>query len=648
MFSKGLPRAFCCVLIIFFTVSGFGAGETVVPGQSLNVESQSVDLDLLIADLVVEESFNVQLAYYSAVALLGLAVLGVIFSRMRVRTASGKMKFMASMNSIMVATFAIILALYLGVISYSLRNIMEIGKELEEVRDLDLVVSEKMDKLDRLGMQQAILLERVFSVSRSGELSEVSLIEFAQHQSEFLRISGEGITLYHELIERLVSNVNDDEQEKLWIAGLLEKLKALEEPQGRFSDLTESIFMTIASGSAPPVEQISSMHQLSGEVSQVIREIGDHSDLKTVNTILALNQQEDRATAVLIVLGLMTTMVIVVSVLVSSIVLHFNLGKDPKLIQKLLKKISEGDLSSDVSNGGKKGQGVFHSSALLVMSLRKMVNRIQSRAERVYAGSEQISQSTAELSGTVNVQATNAEEISSAIEEMAANIDQNAANTAETEKLANLARSEAAVGGESVRLAMDLLADISDKITVIDEISNRTNLLALNAAVEAARAREEGKGFAVVAMEVRKLAERSQVAAAEIGDMSRRANSSSTVAVESIERLVPSVNRTAELVQEIASASVEQRRGAEQINLAMTQLDNMNQKNSNFAEELVATARELQDQSEGLHSELKFFKVKGRQKQNRSGRSRPGSDDNKRYFIPHNSGISSGGSLHGE
>jgi methyl-accepting chemotaxis protein len=193
------------------------------------------------------------------------------------------------------------------------------------------------------------------------------------------------------------------------------------------------------------------------------------------------------------------------------------------------------------------------------------------------------------------------------MEEMSSNIKQNADNAQQTDKIANKSAKDAQESGKSVLEAVSAMKEIASKISIIEEIARQTNLLALNAAIEAARAGEHGKGFAVVAAEVRKLAERSQKAAAEINQLSASTLKVSEKSGEMLDRLVPDIQRTAELVQEITAASKEQDTGAEQINKALQQLEQVIQQNASASEEMASTTEELTGQSDQLVSALSFF-----------------------------------------
>jgi methyl-accepting chemotaxis protein len=245
----------------------------------------------------------------------------------------------------------------------------------------------------------------------------------------------------------------------------------------------------------------------------------------------------------------------------------------------------------------------------MVERLRGVVSDALAASDNVSAGSQQLSSGSEQLSQGATEQASSAEEASASMEEMAANIKQNADNAAQTEKIARQSATDAEESGKAVDKAVTAMRTIAEKISIVQEIARQTDLLALNAAVEAARAGEHGRGFAVVASEVRKLAERSQAAAAEISGLSSETVTVATQAGEMLTRLVPDIRKTAELVSEISAACREQDIGSSQINEAIQQLDKVTQQNAGASEEMSATSEELAAQAEELQASIAFFKV---------------------------------------
>jgi len=271
-------------------------------------------------------------------------------------------------------------------------------------------------------------------------------------------------------------------------------------------------------------------------------------------------------------------------------------------------KISEGDLTVEakaLSDKDVLGQALTN----MLDNLRKTVSEVTTASGNVATGSGEMSSTAQQLSQGATEQAAAAEETTSAMEEMAASIQQNADNARQTDKIASKAADDARTSGDAVVRTVGAMRQVAEKIGIIEEIARKTDLLALNAAVEAARAGEHGKGFAVVASEVRKLAERSQTAAAEISRLSIDGVQIAEGAGQLLGKLVPEIQKTAELVREIAAASAEQSTGAGQVNKAIQQLDQVIQQNSAASEEMASTSEELSSQAEVLQSTIAFFKT---------------------------------------
>ena len=290
-------------------------------------------------------------------------------------------------------------------------------------------------------------------------------------------------------------------------------------------------------------------------------------------------------------------------------------------------EISNGNLTVEIRERSPQDK-LMQALRAMVVGLTQTVSDIRTIAGEVSAASQSISTASIQVSKGASAQAAAAEQASSSMEEMVSNIKQNADNAQQTDKIANKSAKDAQESGKSVLEAVAAMKEIANKISIIEEIARQTNLLALNAAIEAARAGEHGKGFAVVAAEVRKLAERSQKAAGEINQLSANTLKVSEKSGEMLDKLVPDIQRTAELVQEISAASKEQDTGAEQINKALQQLEQVIQQNASASEEMASTTEELTGQSDQLVSALAFFRTGdedgGRQHRPASGKpSRP-------------------------
>ncbi|MDH5182905.1 MAG: methyl-accepting chemotaxis protein [Gammaproteobacteria bacterium] len=270
----------------------------------------------------------------------------------------------------------------------------------------------------------------------------------------------------------------------------------------------------------------------------------------------------------------------------------------------------DGDLTYRLPDFGKDEIGqTAHSLNGFLEKMQGVLLEVRDSVDNIAGASEQVNSTAQILSQGASEQAASVEETSASMEQMAASIDQNTENAKATDAIATTAAAQAAEGGAAVKNTVSAMGSIAEKIGIIEDIAYKTNLLALNAAIEAARAGEHGKGFAVVADEVRKLAERSQSSAQEISTLASDSVKIAERAGTLIENIVPNIQKTADLVQEISAASDEQASGANQVKTAVSQLDTVSQQNASGSEELAATAEEMSAQSEKLQEVIGFFKL---------------------------------------
>jgi methyl-accepting chemotaxis protein len=325
-----------------------------------------------------------------------------------------------------------------------------------------------------------------------------------------------------------------------------------------------------------------------------------------------------------------------------------NVGGEPDYVRSVVGEVANGNLSVEILTRGQDTTSILAGIRAMVanlietakvadaiadgdlgvepaprsdkdvmgLSLKRMVERLRAvvanavgAAESVSSGSHQLSATAEQLSQGATEQASSTEEASASMEEMTSTIKQSAENAMETESIARKSAVDAIASGAAVEKAVGAMQTIASRIMIVQEIARQTDLLALNAAVEAARAGEHGRGFAVVASEVRKLAERSQAAAAEISTLSSDTVKAAQSAGEMLTRLVPDIQRTAQLVEEISAATREQSAGAAQINAAIQQLDRVTQQNSSAAEEMSSTAEELSQQAGELQAAIGYFRL---------------------------------------
>ena len=289
--------------------------------------------------------------------------------------------------------------------------------------------------------------------------------------------------------------------------------------------------------------------------------------------------------------------------------LFAQLGAEPRDLAAVVTRVAEGDLSVQVTTRPGDSSSALYAIKTMTTKLSGIIGEVNSAADALSNAAGQVSATAQSLSQSSSEQAASVEETTASIEQMTASINQNTENAKVTDNMATKSSVEATQGGTAVKETVEAMKSIAGKIGIIDDIAYQTNLLALNAAIEAARAGEHGKGFAVVAAEVRKLAERSQVAAQEIGQLAGSSVKMAELAGKLLDEMVPSIKKTSDLVQEIAAASQEQSAGMGQINGAMGQLNKATQQNASASEELAATSEEMGGQAAQLQELMEFFKI---------------------------------------
>jgi methyl-accepting chemotaxis protein len=379
-------------------------------------------------------------------------------------------------------------------------------------------------------------------------------------------------------------------------------------------DVAQPITKARLEGKIPETVAIS----FSPEVSKITVELNDllnkmiNGNVEEGQQIVADNAKlaASASTQMSVAVGLGILLAIGLGLIVTRVVKN-QVGGEPREAAAIAQRVAGGDLSVEVPTAQGDTTSMMAAIKGMVGKLGEIIGQVRDNAQTLVGAAEQLSSTAQSLSQGASEQAASVEETSASMEEMSASIAQNNENSKVTGDMATRSSKDAVEGGKAVRETVDAMKQIAKKIAIIDDIAYQTNLLALNAAIEAGRAGEHGKGFAVVAAEVRKLAERSQVAAEEISQLASGSVGLAEKAGSLLETIVPSIQKTADLVQEIAAASSEQNSGVGQINGALNQITQAVQQNAAASEELASTSEEVNAQAQELQSTMEFFTLAG-------------------------------------
>jgi methyl-accepting chemotaxis protein len=359
----------------------------------------------------------------------------------------------------------------------------------------------------------------------------------------------------------------------------------------------------------PQVQEGGDVIMLSDDI---IRDVEAIADDFTKESDLGLTRMNKSFSSFSWIIIIMSIVIVIFSSLIGYL-LYSSIVKPLILGVKFAQSIGSGDLEAEVNINQEDEIGdLAKALSKMADNLKDIVVTIKRNANELVASGHQLKSSSMQLSKGSAEQAASAEEVSTSIEEMVANIDQNTENAVKTEKITIETAKDVNIANELSSEAAKAMKLVSEKITVISDIAFQTNILALNAAVEAARAGEHGRGFSVVAAEVRKLAERSKSAADEIVSLVNTGLKVSNDAGEKTRMLVPDIERTTQLIKEISAASLEQKTGAEQINLAMQQLNMITQENASSSDELTQSSNQLSVLAMNLNKAVGFFKLNER------------------------------------
>ena len=457
---------------------------------------------------------------------------------------------------------SVLLLFILGSNLFGILKVNSIGNEIQQIAEEDIPLTQIIVRISELQLEQSILFERAYRIGEMMAKNPALMKELRQVEKDALKISHEANEQFLagiKIAEQGIKGATDPEARREF-EKVLDQLKTIEKEHTEYEKHVNEIFALLNSRNLARVEQLADKLEKEGDdLSAEIEEFTVEIEKFTEQSVL--NAEHDEKTTIIGMIFL-STLALVLGAMLSFIILK---------------------------------------------NTRDIVNDIMTSTSYVASGSQELAATAEEMSQGATEQAAAAEEASSSMEEMSAAIQQNSENAQQTQQISMSAAEDAAKGGEAVAQTVGAMKQIAEKISIIEEIARQTNMLALNAAIEAARAGEHGKGFAVVADAVRKLAERSQSAAAEISSLSSTSVQVAENAGQMLNKIVPDIKKTAELVQEINAASKEQSTGATQINQALQQLDQVIQQNSAVSEEMASTSEELSAQAEQLQNAMSLL-----------------------------------------
>ncbi|CBL46497.1 Probable methyl-accepting chemotaxis [gamma proteobacterium HdN1] len=350
-------------------------------------------------------------------------------------------------------------------------------------------------------------------------------------------------------------------------------------------------------------------HAIKAKIMKPVDDFYQLLEARTHGAVLAATEKAQRLEATIYTLLGISLLLLSGALLIAYRILRVQLGSEPREVMEKLQSVAEGNLAVKIELAPHDHSSVLYNLERTVSRLHETISEVHQSSAALTSAADQISTSSQALSQNASEQAASVEETGASVEQISATVAQNSDNAVVTNKVASQSAKDARDGGEAVRTMVEAMRKIAAKVGIIDDIAYQTNLLALNAAIEAARAGDHGKSFAVVAGEVRKLAERSRVAAQEISEVAGESVNLTEHAGTLLERMVPAIQQTADLVQEISAASTEQTAGLEQINLAIAQLAQSTQSNAASSEQLSSTSEEMSALARQLQEKISYFQL---------------------------------------
>ncbi len=543
--------------------TGHGAGENdaQMSSGSASHDAPEKSIKEKSADKTDHSADNKKDSSYVTWIISGIVILVLVAAGLYFIIRKNIFGKMTVRNQIILLA-SVLLIFILGSNLFGILKVASIGTEIKEIAEEDLPLTKIITTVSQLQLEQGISFERALRFGELATQNPAMLKRLKQAEADASRLSHEADEAFKagiKIAEHALKQATDTEIKREF-EKTLDTLKTIEKEHSEFEKHVNEVFALLNSRKTAQAEQMA--EKVEKEEDDLNREIEEFTlSVEEFTEQSVLRAEHDERTTIIGMIFL-STLALILGAMVSLIILK---------------------------------------------NTREIVNDIMTSTNYVASGSQELAATAEEMSQGATEQAAAAEEASSSMEEMSAAIQQNSENAQQTQQISMNAAEDAAKGGQAVAKTVDAMKQIAEKISIIEEIARQTNMLALNAAIEAARAGEHGKGFAVVADAVRKLAERSQAAAAEISSLSSSSVQVAENAGQMLNKIVPDIKKTAELVQEINAASKEQSTGATQINQALQQLDQVIQQNSAVSEEMASTSEELSAQAEQLQNAMSLL-----------------------------------------
>jgi methyl-accepting chemotaxis protein len=504
--------------------------------------------------------------------------------------------------------FGVILLMMLAVIGMSLTRMASLNDGLRTITQENMIELAHAASMKAAAFQSAVAVRNLMLFNDEAQMKT---------EYEKLQKAHMDFTARAQALSQMFSRIPDtSETAKSLLAATLSQWEELQAPFGQTAALAmankkEDAFRFYMSG----------VSQKNIAMRDTLQKLADFEQRNSDEQAVKAADTYSKAMRTMIGMGLLATVAtILAGYLVARSILR-QLGGEPDYVTGVLQAVAAGDLGIKVDVRPSDTGSLLSAVKSMIERLNQVVGEVNSATQALASAAEQVSSTSQSISQAASEQATGVEETSASVEQMTASIAQNSENARVTDTMAAQAATEASEGGEAVKATVSAMKQIAQKISIIDDIAYQTNLLALNAAIEAARAGDHGKGFAVVAAEVRKLAERSQVAAQEISTVATGSVELAERAGTLLAEMVPVIRKTSDLVQEISAASQEQSSGVGQINAAVSQLSQTTQHNAAASEQLAATSEEMARQAEQLRETMNYFRVDNDPASNTGGRT---------------------------